>query len=188
MTEYFEKKECQFGSGLIAMRPIPAGTILFGVNDWQDEHEKNSFTVLVPEEIDALDTERRSLFLRFAYNVDPLRIEGTFRHAEVRHPCNFINHSCAGNLGYDGLDHIVALTDIGRGEALTMDYATYTFSFDHEFACHCATPHCRGRVTREDWKEQIGRRAFGFPSFMHDQIRERLKSQSRPESVKRVAS
>ncbi len=66
----------------------------------------------------------------------------------MRHPVNFINHSCEPNAGYDGADAIVALRRITAGEEICMDYGTFSFSFDHEFECTCGAWGCRGQVRR----------------------------------------
>ena len=83
----------------------------------------------------------------------------------MRHPVNFVNHSCDPNAGYDGNDHIVALTRILAGEQVRMDYGTYTFSFDHDFTCGCGASWCRKRVTRDDWRNLV-RGGLRLPSFM----------------------
>ena len=168
-----------FGLGLLAARPLRPGTTLCGADDWQDEAEQAAFAVLSPEELAALPPARRAVFLRYAYNVDPVAVCGTFRPEAVRHPSNFIDHSCAPNLGYAGGDRIVALRAIRPGEHLTMDYGTYTFSFDHEFACRCGAIGCRRRVRHDDWRRLVGGRGLDVPAFMQDQARA-LRAAVRP--------
>ncbi len=55
------------------------------------------------------------------------------------------NHSCEPNTAFAGLD-IIALRDIGPGEELTIDYATFCDSLLPAFDCHCGSPKCRGRI------------------------------------------
>lgn len=56
------------------------------------------------------------------------------------------NHSCDPNTGYDGLN-VVALKDIGKGEELTLDYATFLNETSATFECHCRAGNCRRIVS-----------------------------------------
>ncbi|MEY4607887.1 MAG: hypothetical protein RL625_104 [Gemmatimonadota bacterium] len=56
-----------------------------------------------------------------------------------------MNHSCAPNSGYRGLD-VVALHAIAAGEELTLDYATMLNEQSASFACQCGAANCRGTV------------------------------------------
>ena len=173
-TGDFEVLRTPAGGGLFARRALPEGRVLFGADDWTDPEERNSYVDLTPEEIESLPPESRTVFLRFAYNHDPRSVRGTLHPEATRHASNFINHSCEPNLVYDGRDNIVTRRDVARGEELTMDYGTYSFSFDHEFACRCGAATCRGRVTRDDWRTLVQVYRYGFPRFMHPAIREVL--------------
>ena len=153
------------GKAVFASRAIPSGTRLFGEDDWADDAERRNFTSLSAAQLDELSPAMRETFLRFAYNTTPEQITGTFRPEGVRHPVNFINHSCEPNAGYDGKDQIVALRRIATGEEIRMDYGTYSFSFDHAFTCSCGAWACRGKVTRDDWRELL-RGGLRLPGFM----------------------
>lgn len=159
-------RETPTGRSLIARREIAAGTRLFGEDDWADEAERAIFTTLSEGELRALTPERRATFLRYGYNTAPDAITGTFQHDAVRHPTNFLNHSCDPNAGYDGTDAIVALRPIAAGEEIRMDYGTFSFSFDHEFSCRCGAPSCRGKVTAKDWPGLV-RAGLRLPAFMN---------------------
>jgi SET domain-containing protein len=161
----FEVRTIGGGQGLFAQRTITAGAHLFGEDVWADDEERKRFASLSAAQVRDLTPSMRELFLRFAYNSSQERISGTFHPEAVRHPVNFINHSCDPNAGYDGADHIVALTGIAPGEQIRMDYGTYSFSFDHAFACRCGAPRCRGRVTQRDWPDLV-RAGLRLPSFM----------------------
>jgi hypothetical protein len=52
------------------------------------------------------------------------------------------NHSCEPNTAYDGLN-VVALRNIGQGEELTLDYATFLDAHMEPFECRCGAPGCR---------------------------------------------
>jgi hypothetical protein len=161
----FAVRAKETGQGLFATRALGAGTRLFSEEDWTDEAERKRFSRLSPKQLAELAPSVRALFLRFAHNAAAEEIRGTFHPEAVQHPVNFINHSCDPNAGYDGADHIVALVRIAAGEEILMDYGTYSFSFDHEFACRCGALRCRGKVTRNDWP-QLVRAGLRLPTFM----------------------
>jgi SET domain-containing protein len=165
----FEVRPHAFGRGLFARRSIAAGTRLFGEDDWADEAERKSFSTLAVTELETLSPAMRSAFLRFAYNIALEQVTGTFHAEAVRHPVNFMNHSCEPNAGYDGVDHIMALRRISPDEEIRMDYGTYSFSFDHEFRCACGAPWCRGSVRRDDWRALV-RTGLRLPGFMRASV------------------
>ena len=159
-------RETPAGRSLIARQDIAPGARLFGEDEWADDAERASFTALSQAELRALPPERRAAFLRFGYNTAPDEITGTFHPEAVRHPTNFLNHSCDPNAGYDGADAIVALRAIAAGEEIRMDYGTFSFSFDHEFSCRCGAAACRGKVTSNDWPHLV-RAGLRLPAFMN---------------------
>ena len=161
----FEVRATPAGRGLFARRVIASGTRLFGENDWTDDVERKNFSVLSAEQLDNLTPPMRTAFVCFGYNTSPEQITGTFRPETVRHPSNFMNHSCEPNAGYDGEDHIVALRRISAGEEIRMDYGTFSFSFDHNFSCACGAWGCRGTVRRDDWRALV-RTGLRLPGFM----------------------
>jgi len=161
----FEVRETGTGRGLFACLAIASGTPLFGEDDWIDEAERRSFSVLSAAQLDNLTPAMRAAFLRFAYNITSEQITGTFRAETVRHPSHFINHSCEPNAGYDGEDHIVALRRISAGEEIRMDYGTFSFSFNHAFSCTCGAWGCRGTVRHNDWQTLV-RTGLRLPGFM----------------------
>lgn len=169
----FEIRSTLAGRGLFATQAIARGTPLFGEDDWADDTERRSFSTLSAQQLADLKPELRAAFLRFAYNISPDRISGTFRPEMARHPVNFMNHSCGPNAGYDGADHIVALQRISAGEEVQMDYGTYSFSFDHDFKCTCGASWCRGKVTQNDWPELV-RTGLRLPAFMRAQAKRAL--------------
>lgn len=164
----FEVRTHAFGKGLFALRPIAAGTRLFGEDEWIDDAERQSFVTLTTAQFNALAPERRAVFARFAYNTGTDAITGTFHPETVRHPTNFTNHCCDPNAGYDGTDAIVALRPIAVGEEIRMDYGTFSFTFDHAFSCRCGAANCRGKVTGQDWPKLV-RAGLRLPAFMQKQ-------------------
>jgi len=64
---------------------------------------------------------------------------------------DLVNHCCDPNAGVSGQMTLVALRDIAPGEEVCFDYAMTDGSPYDEFPCACGTPHCRGRMTGNDW-------------------------------------
>ena len=168
LQRLFEVREIKMGRGLFARQPIGRGALLFSEDDWVDEAEARAFSILPAAQIEKLSPALRGVFLRYGYNTTLDQVTGTFHPEAVRHPVNFINHSCEPNLGYDGVHAIIALRAISPGEEIRMDYGTYSFSFDHEFTCTCGAWGCRGRVRRDDWKDLV-RSGLRVPGFMRAQ-------------------
>ncbi len=56
------------------------------------------------------------------------------------------NHSCNANTGYSGLN-VIALTDIKKGEELTLNYASFLDEKMEPFNCRCGAPNCCGFIT-----------------------------------------
>jgi uncharacterized protein len=72
----------------------------------------------------------------------------------------FINHSCEPNVGYRGVDTLVAMRDVKKGEELTLDYEMSENS-DRRMMCKCKTPSCRTMIGSfanlpEDIKKEYG--------------------------------
>lgn len=79
--------------------------------------------------------------------------EGLFLETPAQQePSDCFNHSCDPNVGFSGQVALVAMRDIQPGEELTFDYAMCDGSPYDEFECLCGSPHCRRRVTGDDWK------------------------------------
>ena len=164
---FYELRETVRGRGVFACRTIASGAHLFGEDDWADDAERRSFSNMPAAQLEQLTPAVRATFLRFAYNTGPQQITGTFHPERVRHPVNFLNHSCEPNAGYDGGDAIVALRGISAGEEICMDYGTFSFSFDHAFVCRCGAANCRGKVTANDWPRLV-RAGLRLPAFMQN--------------------
>ena len=54
-----------------------------------------------------------------------------------------INHSCAPNCGYRGLNTIVAMRPIAKGEEITTDYEMTEKSWWWRMKCRCGEKECR---------------------------------------------
>eukprot|EP01012_Entosiphon_sulcatum_P038177 TRINITY_DN4933_c0_g1_i1.p1 TRINITY_DN4933_c0_g1~~TRINITY_DN4933_c0_g1_i1.p1 ORF type:complete len:542 (-),score=86.27 TRINITY_DN4933_c0_g1_i1:1030-2565(-) len=61
-----------------------------------------------------------------------------------------LRHSCDPNCCYRGLD-IILKRDVGKGEELTIDYATFATTSLADFDCSCGAQSCRKRVRPTDY-------------------------------------
>ena len=173
VVSLLEVRAADGGQGVFATRPLPAGTRLFGEEDWTDDPERKRFSLLSGEQLRELAPTMRALFMRFAYSSTPELISGTFHPESVLGPVNFINHSCDPNAGFDNAGDIVTLVRVKAGEEIRMDYGTFSFSFDHEFTCRCGTLVCRSHVTRRDWPDLV-RAGLRLPGFMRKAVSKTL--------------
>lgn len=173
-----EKRQNQHGDfGLYALVDIPANTRLFSYNEWIED-EKFGWEVLTLDELDKLSYEDRDHFLKYGYDFDFGKIIGTFNHENARNHSNFMNHSCDPNMIYDTDDNIIAKRHIFTGEELTIDYGNFIVNVDQGFICRCGAHSCRGRITKDDWKNLVPVLGYNFPKFMHTEI-EKLIHRSR---------
>ncbi len=78
-------------------------------------------------------------------------------------PADWVNHSCEPNAGLSGQVVLVAMRDILPGEEVCYDYAMSDSNPFDEFICRCGAANCRGRVTREDWRDpELWERYAGY--------------------------
>lgn len=101
-------------------------------------------------------------------------------------PPDFINHNCEPNAGLDGQIAIVAMQRIQPGEEVTIDYAMCDGSAYDEFDCECGASACRGRVSRDDWRNPTlwERYAGHFSPYLQRRI-EVLRRARAPRRLKR---
>lgn len=124
------------GHGLIAVEPIPAGTITWCL-DPLDIHLTN-------EDVATLGPLYHGTLDRYTW---------TDRNG-LRVLCwdagRFMNHSCRPNSMSPGLSFEVAIRDIAVGEELVCDYGT--LNVDDGFDCACNMPECRGHISPDDFE------------------------------------
>lgn len=64
----------------------------------------------------------------------------------------YLNHSCAGNVGFDKIGDFIAIKNIRPGNELTYDYGLVESNPKFRMQCVCGSPQCRKVVTGSDWK------------------------------------
>lgn len=122
------------GLGVVATKRIPKGTITW-VHDELDQ-------TLSQTRIGMLNDSFRSNLNKYTYrsrNGDYVLCWDYGR---------YMNHSCNPTCMAPGFDFEIAIRDIGPGEQLTGDYATYNLQAG--FECFCDGRDCRGRVEPVD--------------------------------------
>ena len=88
----------------------------------------------------------------------------------------YINHSCDPNAidlsRSPNSTQYIAWHDIQAGEEVTTDYGIYGGAMIDR--CDCKSPHCRGRVTPDDWQlPDVQQRYRGhFPWRIEEHIRQ----------------
>jgi hypothetical protein len=90
---------------------------------------------------------------------------------------DYFNHSCDPNSGFRGQIFLVAMRDIKAGEEITFDYCmTVSESVGSEFVftldCGCGSPHCRKKITEQDWmlpELQVRYNGY-FSQYIQDKI------------------
>lgn len=124
----------RIGLGVVATRPIPAGTIVW---------VRDSLDLRIPKaRAHELGPMYRDSLKHFSFWEPDGDLILCWDHAR------FVNHSCDANSLGGGFQFEIAVRDIDVGEQLTDDYATFGYAF--EFDCQCGSPYCRGRVTQQD--------------------------------------
>jgi uncharacterized protein len=153
--------------GLFALRRIPRGTLI--LPDWHGAFYDGlagwrRFSV---REVEELAPDRRSLVIQYGLDLDFGWIAGPIDAEAVTTSDNYINHSCAPNMGYDFEGNVIADRDIRAGEELTLDYGCFAVNLDEPFECDCSAPDCRKRVRRTDWRMLAKTRGLAMPRFLH---------------------
>lgn len=67
----------------------------------------------------------------------------------------YMNHSCDGNVGFNGAGDFIAIKNIAEGDELTYDYALAESNPDFKMECNCKNSNCRKVITGNDWKNPI---------------------------------
>jgi len=142
------------GNTWYALADIKSGEEVWHAGDSKRPHTDVKLT---PLQIAALTPQKRDLFMSLAYQCDDDLYIG---YDPEREPIqseleeNYINHSCDGNIWYEGDNRLVASRDIRAGEELCYDYVMTESQPDWELVCDrccCGAKTCRGKITGNDW-------------------------------------
>ena len=124
------------GSGLFAVRPIPADTVVARLTG----------RVVSTAEL-------RQLLDAATEYVDTIGIDDD-RHLilEPGQPVHFGNHSCAPTIWHVDAHTLATRRDLAAGAELTVDYASQTTEPGFRMDCRCGTENCRRVITGDDWR------------------------------------
>ncbi len=128
----------RIGYGVFATQPIPAGTIT-----WVRDPFDQSFSARAVAEFPEI---LRKALVRYSYRDTDGSYVLCWDHAR------FNNHSCAPTCR-TVRDFDIAVRDIPAGGELTIDYAA--INVPEELSCHCGAAECR-RVIRSVDAELLG--------------------------------
>ena len=134
------------GLALVASRPIPAGTVMWALCDFDIILDRHVVADLSPPYREILD--------RYAF-ISP---DGDcILQWDL---ARFGNHSCDAILHSVGFDVEIAVRDIAAGEQITTEYGN--LNRDFHFACACGAGNCRAHIRHDDslhfgqaWDEQV---------------------------------
>jgi D-alanine-D-alanine ligase len=135
--KYFVKGDSIAGYGLYAATDIKPGEVIF-------QGEGRSQRIITKSYVDKHWNETdKETFTRYAY---PVGNEVYILWDNDPSEWAPQNHSCSPNTGYEGLN-VIALTNINKGDELTLDYGNFLDDSMMPFECRCGSPNCRGTVT-----------------------------------------
>ena len=160
------------GFKLIATKAISKDTLIYTKSQIESDESKGWIRLRYSDLDQIKNLVDVEIFNKFCYNITYLSVIGPISNKYVIHDSNFINHSCSPTVGLTPSGSWVALSNIKKGEELTIDYGTLIFSAEHQFNCSCKSTNCRGKVNPEDWRRLCLESGHIFPSFMSKKIQE----------------
>jgi hypothetical protein len=136
------------GLALVATRPIPAGTVVWALCEFD--------LVLDRSRVAELSPTYRQILDRYAFISPTGDCILQWDHAR------FGNHSCDAMCHSVGYDLEIAVRDIAAGEQITTEYGN--LNRDFHFECLCGSPRCRTFIRHDDslrfgheWDEIVAR-------------------------------
>jgi hypothetical protein len=148
------------GSGLFAIRPIPAGELIFQFDD--------SKPPVHLYELVNWQRKKRAEFFNFANQIG--RDEWSFRQGNIK----FMNHSCDPNAWWNSYGTLTARSDIKQGDEVTYDYSTTDITLTYSMQCRCGSTSCRGVVTNKDYLDRDFQETYAghLPEHVAEAIKE----------------
>lgn len=170
-TSYIQKKveeTCWYNPSIILRYKADGSKGLFAATPLKKHEVALVFTGKVVGLAELLSSGPRNMELSLQVNDNLWQIP----MGSGPQTADYINHSCSANCGMEDSTTVVLLQDLDVGEELTIDYGAVnsgviTSKCDN-FACHCQSSACRGKVTSEDWRlPELQQRYWPyFPPFV----------------------
>ena len=140
------------GSGLYAVADIKANTIVW-------KNRQNGPAELIYKHINIDDTKsftpnEMMIFIKYGYQISQTEFVSPLTQEEVDMDySNYWNHSCEPNCLPKDEDTWVAISDIKKGDEVTIDYVTFDNNpWECIDVCECNTISCRKKITNTDYK------------------------------------
>ena len=141
------------GHGVVAMKLIPAGTIVYVKDNLEIEMDASHPLFH--------DRFYREIIDKYSY------IEPTGNYVISWDLAKYVNHSCSSNTLSTGYGFEIAVRDILPGEELTDDYGM--LNIEQELLCSCGSPGCRHKIQTDDlmylsnvWDEKVKAALLNF--------------------------
>lgn len=122
------------GRGVVATAPIPAGTLVW-VQDRFDQ-------VFTPSQFAELDRDHRAILDRYAH------LDRDRNRILCWDAGRLVNHACDPSLRGVGPSVMAARVDLRPGDPITCDYAEC--NLDEPLDCVCGAAECRGTIHGRD--------------------------------------
>lgn len=115
-------------------------------------------------------------------STDPLQITAT-TYLDMDEPFVLFNHSCAPNAAIIGVDTLVAIREIRRGEEISFDYSLTQWEDDRNWPgyadwvlrCACGAKTCRKKITDFRFLSKKFQRAVVAEGRVQDYILKKFK-------------
>jgi hypothetical protein len=97
----------------------------------------------------------KNFMLAYCYMIDDDLYDYPYQFMDLKlsdELCMIINHSCEPNMGFSGIDCMVAIRDIEPGEEISYDYQcmeTEATLYEIE-SCKCGSLFCRKDISKFD--------------------------------------
>lgn len=87
-------------------------------------------------------------------------------------PSDFLNHSCAPNLGLLDAISLVVIEAVTAGSELTADYGYWELDENYRMGapCNCQSRNCRRVITGKDWRGRSGHLEHWAAPFIRRRI------------------
>jgi D-alanine-D-alanine ligase len=165
---FYIGKNPRGGFAMFAARSIAAGELIEALE------EKAQHIVSLRHVERSFSAQKRRWFAEYAW---PLTDELFAMWSERPEDWRPIDHSCDPSAWLEGLD-VVARRELKQGDAITLDYATFSGPWMKEFECKCGSRECRGVIRPTDhvapWLEER------YGDHVSDYVRRARRSVRKP--------
>jgi hypothetical protein len=129
------------------------------------------------------DFEKMHAMGNRSISCDQLQI-GVRTYILLEKPYVFINHSCNPNAGIAGIQQLMALRNISKGDEITYDYSATEWTVQDyppyyidgwPMNCRCGSPDCRKKIGRFPYLPKVIQEKYVMSGVIQDYILLRMK-------------